>query len=141
MGSYETAWTWLHKLRRAMVLPGRELLAGAVEIDETYVGARHTSVGGRSPGHKAIVAIAVGDDQAPERVRMRPIPNVRRDTLTEFALDQVARGSEVRNDAWTGYGDVGRYRFKQVVTNVSATGDPAHIALPHVHLVASLVKR
>jgi hypothetical protein len=44
LGSYETAWTWLHKLRRAMVLPGRELLAGAVEIDETYVGARHTSV-------------------------------------------------------------------------------------------------
>ena len=67
LGSYETAWTWLHKLRRAMVLPGRELLAGAVEIDETYVGARHTSVGGRSPGHKAIVAVAVEGDQAPER--------------------------------------------------------------------------
>ena len=49
----------------AMVLPGRELLSGTVEVDETYVGARHTSVGGRSPGHKAIVAIAVEGDQAP----------------------------------------------------------------------------
>ena len=49
LGSHETAWTWQHKLRRAMVLPGRELLAGAVEIDETYEGARHTSVGGRKP--------------------------------------------------------------------------------------------
>ena len=48
LGSYQTAWSWLHKLRRAMVLPGRELLSGTVEIDETYVGARHTSVGGRS---------------------------------------------------------------------------------------------
>ena len=81
LGSYETAWAWLHKLRRAMVLPGRELLSGAVEVDETYVGARHTSVGGRSPGHKAIVVIAVEGDQASERVRMRRIPNVKRDTL------------------------------------------------------------
>jgi hypothetical protein len=141
LGSYETAWTWLHKLRRAMVLPGRELLCGAVEIDETYVGARHTSVGGRSPGHKAIVAVAVEGDQAPERVRMRRIPNVKKDTLTEFVLDHVARGSEVRTDAWTGYDDIGRYRFNHVVTNVSGTGDPAHVVLPHVHLVASLVKR
>jgi hypothetical protein len=45
LGSYQTAWAWLHKLRRAMVLPGRDLLCGVVEIDETYVGARHTSVG------------------------------------------------------------------------------------------------
>jgi ISXO2-like transposase domain len=89
LGSYQTAWAWLHKLRRAMVLHGRELLSGAVEVDETYVGARHTSVGGRSPGHKAIVAIAVEGDQEPERVRMRRIPNVKRDTLSEFVLDHV----------------------------------------------------
>jgi hypothetical protein len=124
-----------------MVLPGRELLAGTVEVDETYVGARHTSVGGRSPGHKAIVVIAVEGDQAPERVRMRRIPNVKQDTLTDFVLEHVARGSEVRTDAWTGYDDIGRYRFRHVVTNVSASGDPAHVVLPHVHLVASLVKR
>jgi len=140
-GSYQTAWAWLHKLRRAMVLPGRELLSGTVEVDETYVGARHTSVGGRSPGHKAIVAIAVEGDQAPERVRMRRIPNVKQDTLTEFVLDHVARGSEVRTDAWTGYDEIGRYRFSHVVTNLSASGDPAHVAMPHVHLVASLLKR
>jgi transposase-like protein len=141
LGSYETAWAWLHKLRRAMVLPGRELLSGAVEVDETYVGARHTSVGGRSPGHKAIVVIAVEGDQASERVRMRRIPNVKRDTLTDFVLEHVARGSEVRTDAYTGYDDIGRYRFRHVVTNLSRTGDPAHVTLPHVHLVASLLKR
>jgi len=140
-GSYQTAWAWLHKLRRAMVLPGRELLSGTVEVDETYVGARHASVGGRSPGRKAIVAIAVEGDQAPERVRMRRIPNVKQDTLTEFVLDHVARGSEVRTDAWTGYDEIGRYRFSHVVTNLSASGDPAHVAMPHVHLVASLLKR
>ena len=124
-----------------MVLPGRELLAGAVEVDESYIGARRSGSGGRGAGGKAIVAIAVEGDQAPERVRMRRIPDVTKDTLTDFVLDHVARGSEVRTDGWQGYFDIGRHRFKHVVTNVSASGDPAHVVLPHVHLVASLVKR
>ncbi len=37
-GSYETAWAWLHKLRRAMVRPGRDQLKGEVEVDETFIG-------------------------------------------------------------------------------------------------------
>jgi hypothetical protein len=142
LGSYQTAWAWLHKLRRAMVLPGRELLSGAVEVDESYVGARRAGVGGRGAGGKAIVAIAVEDrDGAPGRVRMRRIPDVTKDTLTGFVLDDVARGSEVRTDGWQGYFDIGRHRFNHVVINLSASGDPAHVVLPRVHLVASLVKR
>jgi hypothetical protein len=39
LGSYRTAWTWLHKLRHAMVRPGRDRLSGTVEVDETYIGA------------------------------------------------------------------------------------------------------
>ena len=140
-GSYQAAWAWLHKLRRAMVLPGRELLSGVVEVDESYVGARRTGAGGRRAAGKAIVAIAVERDQVPERVRMRRIPNVTKDTLTDFVLDNVARGSEVRTDGWQGYFDIGRYRFSHVVTNVSASGDPAHVALPHVHLVSSWLQR
>jgi hypothetical protein len=73
------------------------------------------------------VVIAVEGDQAPDRVRMRRIPNVKRDTLTDFVLDHVARGSEVRTDAWTGYDEIGRYRFDHVVTNMSSSGDPAHV--------------
>ncbi len=141
LGSYQTAWAWLHKLRRAMVLPGRELLSGVVEVDESYVGARHRGVGGRQLAGKAIVAIAVEGDQAPERVRIKRISDVTRDTLSGFVLDNVARGSEVRTDAWTGYGDIGRFRYTHVIGNVSASGDPAHVALPPVHIVASLLKR
>jgi hypothetical protein len=37
--SYETAWTWLHNLRRAMVRPGRDLLTARVEVDECYPGS------------------------------------------------------------------------------------------------------
>src|SRR5215216_3913605 len=47
LGSYQTAWAWLHKLRRAMVLPGRELLSGTVEVDESYFGARRAGAAGR----------------------------------------------------------------------------------------------
>jgi hypothetical protein len=126
-----------------MVLPGRELLSGVVEVDESYIDARRSrgGVGGRQLAGKAIIAIAIEGDEAPDRVRIRRIPDVTKDTLTEFVLDNVARGSEVRTDGWQGYFDTGRYRFAHVGANVSATSDPAHVALPHVHLVSSLVKR
>ena len=39
LGSYQTAWTMLHKLRRAMIRPGRDKLQGTVEVDEAFVGA------------------------------------------------------------------------------------------------------
>ena len=75
LGSYQTAWAWLHKLRRAMVLPGRELLTDAVEVDESYVGARRPGAAGRGVTGKPIVAIAVEDrGEASGRVRMRRIP-------------------------------------------------------------------
>jgi hypothetical protein len=50
LGSYQTAWAWLQKLRRAMVLSGRELLSGAVEVDECYMerGARAQVAAARS---------------------------------------------------------------------------------------------
>jgi hypothetical protein len=55
--------------------------------------------------------------------------------------DHVARGAEVRTDAYHGYNDVGRHRFSHVVINVKESGDPAHVVMPHVHRVASLLKR
>ncbi len=58
LGSYQTAWAWLHKLRRAMVRPGRDLLSGEVEVDETYVGGPETGVAGRQTKTKSIVVIA-----------------------------------------------------------------------------------
>jgi ISXO2-like transposase domain/Transposase zinc-ribbon domain len=90
LGSYETAWAWLHKLRRAMVLPGRELLAGAVEVGESYIGARRTGAARRGVTGKPIVAIAVENRGAASgRVRMRRIPDVTKATLTDFVLETL----------------------------------------------------
>lgn len=142
LGSYQTAWAWLHKLRRAMVLPGRELLSGAVEVDESYIGAARPGKHGRGAAGKAIVAIAVEDrDGAPGRTRMARIPDLKAQTLTDFVLDYVARESEVRTDAYGSYVDIGRHRFSHVVVNLTESGDPGHVAMPHVHRVASLLKR
>jgi hypothetical protein len=141
-GSYQTAWAWLHKLRRAMVLPGREPLTGAVEVDETLVGGVKPGKPGRSADGKALVVIAVEcHDGGPGRTRMHRIPNASADVLTDFVLENVARGSEVRTDGWKGDNDIGRYRFTHSVTNLSESGDPAHVAMPEVHRVASLLKR
>jgi len=47
LGSYRTAWAWLHKLRRAMVRPGRDRLPGTVEVDETFIGGPRPGKRGR----------------------------------------------------------------------------------------------
>src|SRR5665213_225142 len=53
--SYETAWTWLHKLRRAMVRPGRDLLTGRIEVDETYLGGLEEGARGRGAETKTLI--------------------------------------------------------------------------------------
>jgi hypothetical protein len=142
LGSYETAWVWLHKLRRAMVRPDRDMLVGAVEVDETLVGGVKPGKPGRSTEGKALVVIAAEcHDGGPGRIRMRRILNASGDVLSEFVLDNVARGCEVRTDSWNGYNDIGRYRYKHMVTNLSDSNDPAHVLMPEVHRVASLLKR
>jgi hypothetical protein len=89
-----------------------------VEIDETFIGGiKGIKAGGRSPHGKAIVAIAV---ESNGRVRLARLPNTTRETLTEFVLSNVERGSEVHTDAWGGYNDVGRYDYRHVVTNMSS---------------------
>jgi transposase-like protein len=142
-GSYQTAWAWLHKLRRAMVRANRDRLSGVVEIDETIIGGlRHGEGKGRGMANKTLVAIAVDTrDGRPGRVRMAQIPNATMDVLTDFVLDNVQIGSEVRTDGWKGYNAVGRHRFQHVLTSLKASDDHAHVVLPAVHRVASLLKR
>ena len=143
LGSYETAWTMLHKLRRAMVRPGRDRLAGTVEVDETYVGGEERGVRGRETETKAIVAIAleIHEPKGFGRVRMKHIPDVSRNSLTAFVCSAVQPGSVVRTDGWNGYNELATHGYQRQRIVLSATGDPAHVAMPGVHRVASLVKR
>ena len=143
LGSYQTAWSWLHKMRRAMVRPGRDRLSGHVEIDETYVGGKEAGVRGRQTQKKAIVAVAV-EVHFPKgfgRVGMRRIPDVSAASLTPFVCAAVEPGSTVLSDGWRGYNELPDQGYTRETTVLSASGDPAHVHMPAVHRVSSLLKR
>ena len=144
LGSYETAWSLLHKLRRAMVRPGRDRLAGEVEVDETGVGAFQPGRLGRGAlGSKAIVAIAVEAKPggACGRARLARIPDCAAPTLGGFVCNAVEPGSVVYTDHWAGYSGLPSAGFLHQPTSINASGDPAHVAMPRVHRVSSLLKR
>lgn len=143
LGSYQTAWTWLHKLRRAMVRPGRDMLSGRVEVDKMYVGGEEEGVRGRKTETKSIVAIAI-EVHSPKgfgRVRLRQVPDVSGPSLVGFVKDVVAAGSVVVTDGWAAYNDLSAYGYTHERRIHSSSGDPAHVVLPGPHRVASLLKR
>jgi hypothetical protein len=147
-GSYETAWAWMHKLRRAMVRPDRELLGGegvSVEIDQTFIGGRMQARKGAKWDNKAEVAIAV-ERRHPRglgRIRLRHIDSTdRKEELFGFTQDCVAHGTIVYTDGDSIYPLITR-RLQlghQPIAMVHAPG-PAHEMLPAVHRVAALLKR
>jgi transposase-like protein len=131
-------------MRRAMVRPGRQPLSGTVEVDETYVGGKDTGgKRGRGAGKKTIVVVGleVFDPKGFGRVRMQSIPDVSSDALIPFICNEVTPGSTVTTDCWSGYNGLGKKGFVHKRINLSASGDPAHVNLPGVHMVASLLKR
>lgn len=142
LGSYDTAWTWMHKLRRAMVRQGRGLLTGIVEVDETYVGGVGKKIRGRGAERKVIVVIAAEvRGQGPGRIRMSNVPDVSSESLNGFILNNVQKGATIRTDGWKGYNSIKDIGYRHIVTNIAASGDPAHVDMPRVHRVASLFDR
>lgn len=140
--SYETAWAWMHKLRRAMVRPGRELLGGRVEVDECYLGAPEEEMRGRRSADKALVVVAVEENGSGiGRIRFRQIPNASATTLNRFLLESVAPGSVIHTDGWKGYRKVDSLGFLHEVTVLKGKKAKASDLLPRVHLVISLLKR
>jgi transposase-like protein len=142
LGSYDTAWTWLHKLRRAMVRPGRDRLSGVVEVDETYWGSEEANVRGRQAENKALVVIAAQEDgEGIGRIRMRRIPDASADSLTPFIEEAIEPGSVVHTDGWIGYDRLKGKGYRHRITFLKGRKESASELLPRVHLVASLLKR
>jgi transposase-like protein len=144
-GSYETAWAWLHKLRRAMVRENREKLQGTVEVDETYIGGQETGRGkqGRGADTKSLVIVATEcKGKQIGRVRFRIIPNASTEELIPFIKETIDTGSLVITDDWNGYAPLSKSKdYKHEARAISGSGQKAHELLPHVHMVDSLVKR
>ena len=141
-GSDETAWAWLHKLRRAMVRPDRERLSGIVEVDESFIG-------GQSPGRKGGSTLKVPVMIAVERTGKRALGRVRlavaeapnTNELVEFACQVVEPGSTIRTDGARVFRKLETMGYAHDYVTVYNSADPAHELLPGVHMVSSLLKR
>ena len=144
-GTYRTAWTWLQKLRRAMVRPGRDKLSGVVEVDENFIGGMEIGGGkqGRGAESKFLVVVAtecIGKQTG--RVRFRCINEATSENLLSFIRENVTQGSTIITDGWTGYKPLQNdSNYKHEVKTISGSGKEAHELLPHVHMVDSLLKR
>lgn len=140
-GSYHTAWEWLHKLRRAMVRPGRENLSSLVEVDETLIGGEKPGKRGRGAEGKTLVLIAVEDkgEFGIGRIRLGQVPDASGKSLLRFVKDNIDHGSTVRTDGWTGYNALSKIGYKH--HREKQSGNVGEDALPLVHQVAGLLKR
>ena len=142
LSSYETAWTWLHKLRRAMIRPDRDRLNGWIEVDETLVGGLEEAVFGRQTLKKSWVVIAAQVDGAGiGRIRMRVIPDCSAANLHPFVVDCVDPGSVIHTDGWQGYMGLEKKGYQRQITKIRKRREEASQLMPRVHRVGSLLKR
>jgi transposase-like protein len=143
LGSYKTAWLLLRKLRRAMVDPGREPLAGLVEVDETSLPFRTKEAPvvakpGRSHEGKLLIAGAVEIvGKGPGRVRLAVIEDYSAKSLSGFVTTVIASGSTVVSDGWSGYAALKDVKHDPKVVGPMA----AHLVLPWIHRVFANAKR
>jgi transposase-like protein len=140
LGSYCTAWSWLHKLRRAMVRPGREKLTGIVAVDESYVGGEKTGKRGRGAVGKALVFIAV---EIPKgrigRIRLQQIKDASAKSLEQAVRNTIQIDSTVHTDNWPGYSRLATLGYKHEIVHTDTIAMDA--MLPACHRVAALLKR
>jgi transposase-like protein len=147
IGSYQTAWAMLHRLRSVLVRPGRDRLSGVVQVDETYIGGDEPGLrGGRARGKKVLtgIAVEVAEPRGLGRCRVAPLADGSAASLHAFVTDHVEPGTKAMTDAWQGYRGLDKqgYVHERLSQRASRAqeGNPEDL-LPGVHRVASLIKR
>jgi transposase-like protein len=148
LGSYQTAWTMLHRFRCAMVRPGRELLKGQVEVDESYLAITDrqnpiSSIGRKSNTTKVQIAIAVETLQPKGfgRIRLRRIANDSVACVIPFVQEVVEPGAQVHTDGSAAYLSLEELGYPHQRTVMLGSKVPAHTSMAGVHRVAALVQR
>ena len=148
LGSYQTAWTMLHRFRRAMVRPDRDRLKGSVEVDETYLAitdrdAPISPVKRKSGTSKVLVVLAVEMLQPKGfgRIRLRRIENDSDECVVPFVQDSIEPGAQVRTDGSAAYRSLSQLGYDHQRTVMLGSELAAHVSMAGVHRVASLIKR
>ena len=147
IGSYQTAWAMLHRLRSVLVRPGRDRLAGVVEVDETFIGGLEAGLpGGRARGKKVLtgISVEVREPRGFGRCRMLPLADASAASLHPFVKDHVESGTRVITAAWQGYRGLDKlgYVHDRRRQRAASAGDedPGEL-LPAAHRIASFAKR
>ena len=153
LGSYQTAWAMLHRLRRAMIRHGRERLQGVVEVDESFIGrsppnkVRDTKqkqqLANKREAQRSIVMIAVEIKQPKGfgRIRLQRVTDKSETAVLPFVLESIEPGSIIRTDGSEAYRKLARHGYRREKTVMLGANDPAHVTMPGVHRVAALLKR
>ena len=140
LGSYHTAWTWLHKLRCAMVRPGRDRLSGTAEVDETYIGGEKPGKRGRGAAGKVLVVVMVDVTEGEiGRIRLMRVADASGPSLEGTIKEGVELGSIVRTDGWRGYKGLPKIGYTHEVIRDKA--DIGNNLLPRVNRIVALLKR
>ena len=148
LGSYQTAWTMLHRFRRAMVRPDRERLKGCVEVDETYLAitdreAPISAINRKNRTSKVLVILAVEMLQPKGfgRIRLQRIRNDGAECVIPFVQASIEPGAQVRTDGSAAYRTLSKLGYDHQRNVMLGAEVPAHVSMAGVHRVASLVKR
>jgi len=139
--SYQTAWTWLHKIRTAMVNPNRDKLSGTIEVDEAFIGGVSTGKRGRGAENKVLVIIAAElDGKKVGRCRMCIIDDASSASIHPFICDNIEKESTLITDGWSGYNGIEREGYTRNINFQADEMDEENL-LPHIHTIVSLLKR
>ncbi len=128
LGSYKTAWSWLRKLRRAMVRPCRDRLTGRIEVDETFIGGVHPGRRGLQTETKALVAVAVQVERRRlGRIRLQRLTDAAAASLVPFVQAAAEPGSVIHTDGWLGYEPLRRhgYSIRSRICTASGSRSPS----------------
>ena len=146
-GSYQTAWSWLHKIRRAMVRPGPGPLAERVEADETLIGGARPGRRGRGAAGKTVVAGAVesgrgkGRGRRLGRLRLQAVPDASADEPGGVPGRQRRHARRRHHRRLAGLCRPGRGRLRPRGDQPQRSWGDAVLRLPAIHLVFGLAKR
>ena len=148
LGSYQTAWTMLHRFRRAMVRPEREKLRGLVEVDETYLAItdkRTTAPGSKRKSHTqrvlVVMAVEIHEPKGFGRIRLRRVQDDSAASVVPFIAESLDSAATVRTDGSAAYRALQELGYAHERKVMLGAEDPAHVCMPGVHRVASLLKR
>jgi len=141
LSRYETAWLILHKLRRAMVAPERELLKDEVEVDEFFLGGEEEGLkGGRQRGKKALVGVVIEVRGAGSgRLRLQVLKDASAESLDALVTSTTAPGAVVHSDGWRGYWGLAKLGYEHRPRKKKQV-EPAQELLPRAHRAVSNLK-